>query len=367
MTNMLPRDRGEQILADHAAGMPVRAIARTYGHSPETIRNYVRGHRIPGMPAARADDFAPFAAYCRQRLDDDPHLRAVGAADRGHASRLPRHQADVLPGTGTAQAPAAPVPGLPHRPDQRIRPAEPGQPDKAVPAAAARIPGDRGNTGVIPEPPRRGQPHQPETLLEALPPWFSVKARWHDDRWQHDQLTPWADDAAAQLAAISGTTLTAIKSALPAFGATQRTARPGRHRLPPLRSSPPHPAAGPGAPAGAPPGLPQARNLAVRAGNTAIQRQQMPRHPGRRASGPPAPPSLHRRAADLRQSPGNRRTSRIRTHMETPDDGTHRIQPPIDHRITPASTVPRRGLPGSHLRSRDDPRQPQNPALSNLQ
>jgi predicted transcriptional regulator len=48
MTNMLPRDRGEQILADHAAGMPVRAIARTYGHSPGTIRNYVRGHRTPG-------------------------------------------------------------------------------------------------------------------------------------------------------------------------------------------------------------------------------------------------------------------------------------------------------------------------------
>ena len=32
--------------------------------------------RSPGMPAARADDFAPFAGYCRQRLDDDPHLRA---------------------------------------------------------------------------------------------------------------------------------------------------------------------------------------------------------------------------------------------------------------------------------------------------
>ena len=33
MTNMLPRDRAEQILADHAAGMPIREIARTYGHS----------------------------------------------------------------------------------------------------------------------------------------------------------------------------------------------------------------------------------------------------------------------------------------------------------------------------------------------
>ena len=24
----------------------------------------------------------------------------------------------------------------------------------------------------------------PEALLEILPPWFRVKARWHDDRWQ---------------------------------------------------------------------------------------------------------------------------------------------------------------------------------------
>lgn len=76
MTNMLPRDRAEQILAEHAAGKPVRAIARTYGHTPTTVRDYVHGRRIPGKPTARADDFAPFAAYSRQRLTDDPHLRA---------------------------------------------------------------------------------------------------------------------------------------------------------------------------------------------------------------------------------------------------------------------------------------------------
>ena len=37
---MLPRDRGKQILADHAAGKPVREIARAYGHSPATVRDY---------------------------------------------------------------------------------------------------------------------------------------------------------------------------------------------------------------------------------------------------------------------------------------------------------------------------------------
>jgi hypothetical protein len=73
---MLPRDRAEQIMAEHAAGKPVRAIARTYGHSPGTVRDYVHGRRAPGEPAARADDFAPYITYCRQRLADDPHLRA---------------------------------------------------------------------------------------------------------------------------------------------------------------------------------------------------------------------------------------------------------------------------------------------------
>jgi hypothetical protein len=60
----------------------------------------------------------------------------------------------------------------------------------------------------------------PDALLDVLPPWFRIKTRWHDDRWQHDQLTPWADAAAATLAVISGTDIAAIKNTLPAFGAS---------------------------------------------------------------------------------------------------------------------------------------------------
>ena len=77
MTNMLPRDRAELIMAEHAAGKSIREIAEAYGHSTQTVRDYVRGRRTPGEPAARDDDFAPFAAYCRRRLADDPHLRAA--------------------------------------------------------------------------------------------------------------------------------------------------------------------------------------------------------------------------------------------------------------------------------------------------
>ena len=58
----------------------------------------------------------------------------------------------------------------------------------------------------------------PDALLEILPPWFRVKTRWHDDRWQPGHLMPWADDAATRLAVISGSTAAAIKNALPAVG-----------------------------------------------------------------------------------------------------------------------------------------------------
>jgi hypothetical protein len=61
----------------------------------------------------------------------------------------------------------------------------------------------------------------PGALLDILPPWFRVKARWHDDRWQPAHLMSWADDAAARLAVISGSAAAAIKNALPAFGGSR--------------------------------------------------------------------------------------------------------------------------------------------------
>jgi transposase len=47
---MLPRDRAELIVAEHAGGKSIREIAEAHGHSITTIRDYVRGRRT--QPAA---------------------------------------------------------------------------------------------------------------------------------------------------------------------------------------------------------------------------------------------------------------------------------------------------------------------------
>jgi hypothetical protein len=64
-----------------------------------------------------------------------------------------------------------------------------------------------------------------DTEIGILPPWFRVKTRWHDDRWQPGRLMSWAGAAAAKLALISGTTAPAIRNALPAFGTRPGPAR----------------------------------------------------------------------------------------------------------------------------------------------
>jgi hypothetical protein len=218
MTNMLPRGRGEQILADHAAGMPIRAIARTYGHKPETVRNYVRGHRIPGMPAARADEFAPFAAYCRRRLADDPHLRAAAllaeitglgfpGTSRTFYRALERHEIQPHP---CPDCHVARISGYALQPAGR-QPQPFPLPMPTAPLNGETLASFLSRLAAV-------NRTSPGALLDVLPPWFRVKARRHDDRWQHEQLTPWTDAAAAALAVISSSTVAGIKNALPAFG-----------------------------------------------------------------------------------------------------------------------------------------------------
>jgi hypothetical protein len=223
---MLPRDRAELIVAEYAAGKPVRVIAETYGHSTTTVRDYAHGRRTPGEPAARADDFAPFAGYCRQRLADDPHLRTPAllaelsrlglASSRSTLYRclerygIQTHPCpDCHPASMSGYSPLA----APRSPQPFPLPVP------AAPVAGETLASFISRLATV-------NRTTPRTLLDVLPPWFRIKARWHDDRWQPGYLIPWADDAAARLALISGTTALAIRNALPAFGT--RTGQPAR-------------------------------------------------------------------------------------------------------------------------------------------
>ena len=219
MTSRLPRDRAELIMAEHAAGKTVRAIAEAYGHSITTIRDYVHGRRTPGEPAARDDDFARFAPYCRQRLTDDPHLRTPAllaelsvlgfAGSRATFYRvLERHaiKTHPCPDCHPASMSGYSPPAAPRNPQPSPLPVP------AAPVAGETLASFLGRLAVV-------NRTTPDALLETLPPWFRVKTRWHDDRWQPGQLTPWTEDAAARLAMISGTDTAAIRNALPAFGA----------------------------------------------------------------------------------------------------------------------------------------------------
>jgi TniQ protein len=367
VTNMLPRERAEQILAEHAAGTPVRAIARAYRHSGNTVRDYVHRRRIPGEPAARPDGFGPFAAYCRQRLADDPHLRAPAllaevsrAGFHGGTSTfyraLDRHRIQPHPCPDCHIARISGYAPLITAPRPRASPL----PLPAAPVTGETLASFLGRLATV-------NHTSPDTLLEFLPPWFRVKTRWHDDRWQHDQLTPWAGDAAARLAVISGTTAPAIRHALPAFAA--RSGQPARAVTACRRCT-----AARHIPQPVPVHLPAHHQVCLRhgiwlseAGTPQFSVGECPDIiAAERQAGPPAPPPLHHRAADLRQDPGRthpRRAGPDHTSMETPAAGPHRSQPANRHRGMPASTVPGSGIPRNHHhRRRSDPGQPQNPA-----
>jgi hypothetical protein len=218
LASLLPRDRAEFIVADYAAGKPVRVIAKTYGHARATVRDYAEGRRTPGEPAARADDFASFTGYCRRRLADDPHLRTPAllaelsrlGLDSSRATfyrSLERHGIQTHPCPGCYPASMSG-----YSPLHAARSPQPSpMPVPAAPVAGETLASFLGRLATV-------NRTTPKALLEILPPWFRVKARWHDDRWQPGHLMPWADDAAARLAVLSGSTAAAVKNALPAFG-----------------------------------------------------------------------------------------------------------------------------------------------------
>ena len=79
---MLTREDDIDVHALRRQGWTISAIARHLGKDRKTIRAYLSG-REAGVRAPRSwpDPFEAFAAYCAQRLKDDPHLWASALFD----------------------------------------------------------------------------------------------------------------------------------------------------------------------------------------------------------------------------------------------------------------------------------------------
>ena len=79
---MITREEDIDAHALHRQGWTISAIARHLGRDRKTIRVYLRGDREAGVRApAAANPFRPFAAYCKARLAEDPHLWATTLFD----------------------------------------------------------------------------------------------------------------------------------------------------------------------------------------------------------------------------------------------------------------------------------------------
>jgi len=188
----------------------VSEIARQLGHDRKTIRIYLNGHRAPGQPRPHADSFAPFAAYVRQRAADDPHLRSTGlhreVTALGYAGsysaftrELRGHSITAACGTCRKWKPIAPAQAREHHPGPL--------PFRTAPLGGETIASYLSRIAAA--------SHLPAGAITAcLPSWFAARAAACDDLAATGQPQP-AD--IRHLAALTGTSETALRHALPAL------------------------------------------------------------------------------------------------------------------------------------------------------
>ena len=212
----LTRSEFSTIRKWRSQGWPITAIARHLHRSHTTIKSYLRGDRIPGPRARRADTFIPFLDYSRRRLGDDPHLNPLQLlteiAGLGYPGShqtlrraLKRHHLE--PGCPSCQAPA--------RLAAAPAPAGHSQNPGPLPVTTAPVTGETlasylgrlasANHVTISD------------LLAVLPPWFRTKISNHDDRAEHHMLAPAAGESLHHLARITAMPASALYRALPAF------------------------------------------------------------------------------------------------------------------------------------------------------
>ena len=218
---MLSPDRVQQIFTLSAAGMPVRAIARQLGHSPQTVRAYLHQRRTPGIRAvSRPGLFTDtFADYCRQRFTEDPDLRPASLFRELTRLGFPASRSTFYRGlTRRLLSPSG------RRQSQTQEQTPQGPPGTSrLPAHAVALP--------RPVTPLTGEVlisyltrlacanHLTLTeVLAVLPSWFATKISNRDDRAQHHMLIPAAPEALRALARLAGTTPASLARALPAFG-----------------------------------------------------------------------------------------------------------------------------------------------------
>ncbi len=207
---MIPETDARQAIALAGQDWSVSQIARRLGHDRKTIRIYLNGHRAPGQPRPHADSFAPFAAYVRQRAADDPHLRSTGlhreVTALGYAGsysaftrELRGHGITAACGTCRKWKPITPA---------QAREQHPGPlPFRTAPLGGETIASYLSRTAAA--------SHLPAGAITAcLPSWFAARAAACDDLAATGQPQP-AD--IRHLAALTGTSETALRHALPAL------------------------------------------------------------------------------------------------------------------------------------------------------
>jgi hypothetical protein len=196
-------------------GQNVSEIARQLGHDRKTIRIYLNGHRAPGQPRPHADSFAPFAAYVRRRAADDPHLRSTGlhreAAALGYAGsysaftrELRGHGITAACGTCRKWKTVAYAPARERRPGPL--------PFRTAPLAGETIASYLARAAA-------SSSLHPDAITGCLPAWFAARAAACDDLASAGHPQP-AD--IGHLAALTGTSGTVLRRALPALAGGER-------------------------------------------------------------------------------------------------------------------------------------------------
>ncbi len=219
---MIPEADARQAIALAGQGVNVSQIARRLGHDRKTIRIYLNGHRAPGQPRPHTCTYAPFAAYVLQRAADDRHLRGAGLHREitalGYAGSYSALTRELRSHGITAACRTC-------KPWQPVIPA-PEQRSAVLPARVAPVAGETIASYLARVAAANYLPLR--AVTDVLPPWFAVRAAACDDIAKPGLLQP--GDARC-LAALTGTTESALRHALPALAGHRDDGRP------PLRSA----------------------------------------------------------------------------------------------------------------------------------